>query len=102
MSSRFSNLSKQQRQFFFFGLPFLVTMVGSTFMLGQLTQTKYDLHDKKVMAQVSKEEELKLDANRKKLNLQEEYFKLAENERDWDMVRVPRPKGVEEPVFRQS
>ncbi|KAJ3062875.1 hypothetical protein HDU99_005073, partial [Rhizoclosmatium hyalinum] len=77
-------LSKQQRQFFFFGMPFLATMVGATAMLSNLTQTKFDLKDKKVQA-VSKEEELKLDANRKRLNLQEEYFKLAENEKDWDM-----------------
>ncbi|KAI9351191.1 cytochrome c oxidase assembly protein COX16-domain-containing protein [Obelidium mucronatum] len=99
--SRLAKLSKQQRQFLFFGFPFLVTMVGSTAMLGSLTQTKYDLHDQKVKT-VSKEEELKLDSNRKKLNLQEEYFKLAANDRDWDMVRVPRPKGVEEPVFTKE
>ncbi|TPX65884.1 lipoyl(octanoyl) transferase [Chytriomyces confervae] len=100
MSQHFRKLSKQQRQFLFFGLPFLTTMVGSTVMLGQLTQTRYDLNDKKVQA-VSKEEELKLDSNRKRLNLQEEYFKLAANEgKDWDYVRVPRPAGIEEPIFK--
>ncbi|KAJ3059671.1 hypothetical protein HDU98_004362 [Podochytrium sp. JEL0797] len=93
------NLTKGQRQFFFFGLPFLATMVASTAILGSLGQTKFDLKDKKVQA-VSKEEELKLDSKRKRLNLQEEYFKLIENEQDWDMVRVPRPKGTEEPVFK--
>ncbi|KAJ3228512.1 hypothetical protein HDU81_006140 [Chytriomyces hyalinus] len=102
MSQYFRKLSKQQRQFLFFGLPFLTTMVGSTAMLGQLTQTRYDLNDKKVQA-VSKEEELKLDSNRKRLNLQEEYFKLAANEgKDWDYVRVPRPAGIEEPIFKRA
>ncbi|KAJ3195657.1 Cytochrome oxidase assembly [Entophlyctis luteolus] len=98
----FRTLSKQQRHFVFFGLPFLATMVASTQVLASLMQTKFDLKDKKTET-LSKEEALKLDTNRKKLDIQEEYFKLAQNEeQDWDMVRVPRPKGVDEPIFKKS
>ncbi|KAJ7233177.1 hypothetical protein C8J57DRAFT_1250050 [Mycena rebaudengoi] len=46
---------------------------------------------------VTKEEELKLQHDRKKFDIWEEYFRLsAKPEEDWDMKRVPRPKGTPE------
>ncbi|ORX98344.1 hypothetical protein K493DRAFT_214369 [Basidiobolus meristosporus CBS 931.73] len=90
-----------------FGVPFLTIIVGSSFLLTQMTQTRYDFHDNKVNAvniqyhhphQMSTEEKLKLDKNRRKFSLQEEYWRLqqeADEEEDWDIVRVERPANAE-------
>ncbi|EEB92304.1 hypothetical protein MPER_09212 [Moniliophthora perniciosa FA553] len=74
-------------------------------------QTRYDLHDQKVKQArnhldqhckeritemvVSKEQELKLDGNRRKFDIREEYFKLSADE-DWEPKRIQRPKGLPE------
>lgn len=77
-----------------FGVPFLLIMVGASYGLTIFTQTRYDLHDKKVKnvrisialitlklltlssvsIQVTKEQELNLNQNRKKFDIREEYF----------------------------
>ena len=74
----------------YFGVPFILIIVGASFGLQTFTQTRYDLHDQKVsqvcllpsvvkshvlMAlQVTKEAALGLDKNRRKLDIREEYF----------------------------
>jgi cytochrome c oxidase assembly protein subunit 16 len=60
------------------------------------TQTRYDIHDQKVK-QVTKEQELNLDRNRKRFDIREEYFRLsaAANE-NWEPKRIQRPKGLPE------
>jgi hypothetical protein len=79
-----------------FGVPFLLIMVAASFGMTTFTQTRYDMHDQKVKhvrrlyvpdprlfkrylireryLQVTKEQELKLDQNRKKFDIREEYF----------------------------
>ncbi len=75
-----------------FGIPFILLMVSASYGLTTFTQTRYDLHDQKVqhvrtifrriysytflirLVQVTKEQELKLDKNRKKFDIREEYF----------------------------
>jgi hypothetical protein len=83
-----------------FGVPFLLVMVGASFGLQAFTQTRYDLHSQKVtqvrtpplpplfdmylfiihhsswslFIQMSREQELGLDRNRKKFDAREEYF----------------------------
>ncbi|PPQ75701.1 hypothetical protein CVT26_001742 [Gymnopilus dilepis] len=79
-----------------FGVPFCLLMVAASFGLTTFTQTRYDLHDKKVK-NVSKEEELKLNKRRKKFDIREEYFRLSAGmEDDWEQKRIPRPAGVPE------
>ncbi|CAE6529497.1 unnamed protein product [Rhizoctonia solani] len=79
----------------YFGLPFILLMVGGSFALSTFTQTRYDLHEKKV-SQVSKEEELHMSKNRRHVDIREEYFRLqAQDDEDWEPVRVPRPPGSE-------
>ncbi|KIK01284.1 hypothetical protein K443DRAFT_678539 [Laccaria amethystina LaAM-08-1] len=79
-----------------FGVPFVLLMVVASYGLSTVTQTRYDLHDQKVK-HVTKEQELKLDRNRKKFDIREEYFKLsAQAEEEWEPRRIPRPKGVPE------
>ncbi|TFK62494.1 hypothetical protein BDN72DRAFT_848592, partial [Pluteus cervinus] len=79
-----------------FGIPFLLLMVAASYGLSTITQTRYDLHDQKVK-QLTKEQELKLNKNRKKFDIREEYFRLsaAANE-DWEPKRIQRPKGLPE------
>ncbi|KAJ7437109.1 cytochrome c oxidase assembly protein COX16-domain-containing protein [Mycena galericulata] len=107
--SRINTLVKKQP--LLFGVPFILLMVATSYGLAAVTQTKYDLRDQRVKqvrvtssllqvltpAQVTKEQELKLEHNRKKFDIREEYFRLsAQPEEEWDMKRVPRPKGTPE------
>lgn len=77
-----------------FGVPFLLVMVGASFGLQTFTQTRYDLQSQKVtqvrrgvsyhtpprlhhihrLVQMSREQELGLDKDRKKFDVREEYF----------------------------
>ncbi|KAJ7484074.1 cytochrome c oxidase assembly protein COX16-domain-containing protein [Mycena galericulata] len=92
--SRLNTLVKKQP--LLFGVPFILLMVATSYGLAAVTQTKYDLRDQRVK-QVTKEQELKLEHNRKKFDIREEYFRLsAQPEEEWDMKRVPRPKGTPE------
>ncbi|KAI9494005.1 cytochrome c oxidase assembly protein COX16-domain-containing protein [Zychaea mexicana] len=85
----------KKRPFILFGLPFIAIIVGGSFGLSQLTQTRYDHRDMR-HRKVAKEEALGMDQNRRKLSLQEEYWRLqAKTEEDWDQVRIDRPEGVE-------
>lgn len=65
--------SLQRRPFILFGLPFLGLVVFSSYALEKFTKTRYDYHNTKVQS-VSKEEQLKMDKNRKRVDLKEEYY----------------------------
>ncbi|KAG2226685.1 hypothetical protein INT45_001032 [Circinella minor] len=85
----------KKRPFLFFGLPFIAIIIGGSFGLSQLTQTRYDHRDMR-HKKVAKEEALGMDKNRRKLSLQEEYWRLqAKTDEDWEQVRIDRPEGVE-------
>ena len=56
----------------FFGLPLMIPIVGGSFALSYLTQTRYDLYDSK-NKKVDKEEKLLLSKDRRQVNLQKEY-----------------------------
>ncbi|KAI8099203.1 cytochrome c oxidase assembly protein COX16-domain-containing protein [Halteromyces radiatus] len=86
----------KKHPFVLFGLPFIAVIVGGSFGLAQLTQTRYDHRDLR-HRKVAKEEALGMDKNRRPLSIQEEYFRLqAKTEEDWEQVRVKRPPGVDE------
>lgn len=75
----------------YFGVPFVLLMVVGSFALSTFTQTRYDLHEKRV-TQISKEQELHMSKNRRHVDIREEYFRLqAKEDEDWEPVRVPRP-----------
>ncbi|KAA1469169.1 hypothetical protein DENSPDRAFT_834736 [Dentipellis sp. KUC8613] len=79
-----------------FGVPFLLIIVGASFGLQSFTQTRYDLQAQRI-TQMSKEQELGLDKDRKKFDIREEYFKLsAAGEDEWEPKRIARPKGLPE------
>lgn len=116
--SAFSRLipSIRRRPFLLFGLPFTLTIVSAAYGLSYLTETRYEYNATKVSA-LSKEEELGMKKDRRKIDLREEYFKLgggaggraggvgssgggggqdADAWDNWEPKRVPRPEGTEE------
>ncbi|KAJ2760867.1 Cytochrome oxidase assembly [Coemansia nantahalensis] len=93
--SRMQRLSNKH-PFLCVGLPFLVAVVGGSFVLLPSQQTKYELQDKRV--RLATLEEAK--GERRKFNIQEEYFRMqtAGTWGEWEPKRVARPPE-EEPVF---
>ena len=62
--------------FLLFGLPFIFTMVAGSFVLTPATALRYERHDRKVK-QMSKEEELGIGKDRRRVDINEEYYRLA-------------------------
>ncbi|KAI9874775.1 MAG: Cytochrome oxidase assembly [Pleopsidium flavum] len=82
-----------------FGLPFLATMVAGSFFLTPATALRYEKHDRKVR-QLSKEEELGIGRDRRKVDLNEEYYRLAAKDLDdWDQKRVKRLPGEHDGIL---
>ncbi|KAJ2284718.1 Cytochrome oxidase assembly, partial [Coemansia sp. RSA 2706] len=96
-TSKLERLSKKH-PFLCVGLPFLMAVIGGTFVLLPLQQTKYEVNDRKVQS-VSLEK-LQSMKKKKKFDIQEEYFKMkAEGVwGEWEPKRVARPPE-EEPVW---
>lgn len=91
----------RRRPFLLFGLPFITILVVGSFALSGVTQTRYDLRNSKVQA-LSKEDELKMNKNRKKVDIREEYYRLkakdteTKNLDDWENKRIARLPGQAE------
>ncbi|KXN74112.1 hypothetical protein CONCODRAFT_32552, partial [Conidiobolus coronatus NRRL 28638] len=82
----------RKHPFLFFGLPFISIIVGASFFMTRFTQTRYDYQKTRTQI-VSQEQSLKIDKDRKKFNIQEEYWRLMEKQDeldDWDNKRVYR------------
>jgi len=62
-----------RRPFLLFGLPFITTMVLGSFFLTPATAIRYEKHDRKVR-QLTKEEELGIGKDRRRVDLKEEYY----------------------------
>lgn len=59
--------------FALFGLPFIATMVAGSFFLTPATAIRYEKHDRRVQ-RVSKDEELGIGKNARKVDMKEEYY----------------------------
>lgn len=59
--------------FALFGLPFIATMVLGSFFLTPATALRYERHDRKVK-QLTKDEELGIGENKRKIDMKEEYY----------------------------
>lgn len=59
--------------FALFGLPFIATMLLGSFFLTPATALRYERYDRKVR-QLTKEEELGIGKDRRKVDLSEEYY----------------------------
>ncbi|KAI9152577.1 Cytochrome oxidase assembly [Blastocladiella emersonii ATCC 22665] len=86
----------RQRPFLLFGLPLIGILVGGSFALAHLTETKVEYNSSRVQ-KLSQEQRLALDGKkRKSFDIREEYFRLHSGSSpdaldDWDMVPVQKP-----------
>ena len=68
-------------------------MVAGSFFLTPATALRDEKHDRKVK-QMSKEEELGIGKDRRKVDINEEYYRLAAKDLDsWEQKRVERLPG---------
>ncbi|OLY83926.1 Cytochrome c oxidase assembly protein COX16, mitochondrial [Smittium mucronatum] len=84
--------------FVFVGIPFIFSTVGGSFLLLPMQKTRYELGDTTIKAE--KENVPTQNRVKKRLNMQEEYFRLQQEGEwdDYDIKRVAR-KPEHEPVF---
>ncbi|CAD6502045.1 BgTH12-02288 [Blumeria graminis f. sp. triticale] len=79
--------------FLLFGLPFLATMVAGSFFLTPVTAVRYEKHDRKVR-RMTREEALGIGKSGRKVDMKEEYYRLAAKDLDdWQQIRVKRLPG---------
>lgn len=100
-----SQASQQYRQvvakhpFLLFGLPFISVMVLGSFFLTPATALRYERHDRKVQT-TTKEEALSVGRNKRKIDMKEEYYRLAAKDIDnWEQRRVERLPGEHDGVL---
>ena len=62
-----------KRPFMLFGLPFIATMVAGSFFLTPATAVRYEKHDRRVQ-QMTKDEELGIGKDRRRVDMNEEYY----------------------------
>ncbi|KAI9729763.1 MAG: Cytochrome oxidase assembly [Cirrosporium novae-zelandiae] len=85
--------SLNRHPFLLFGLPFITIIVASSFLLTPATALRFEKHDRKVR-QLSQEEAIGLGKNRRKVDINEEYYRLAAKDLDdWEQKRVERLPG---------
>ncbi|KAI9885333.1 MAG: Cytochrome oxidase assembly [Watsoniomyces obsoletus] len=87
--------------FLLFGLPFLATIVGASFLVTPFTAMRYERHDRKVR-RMTREEELSLGkgVGKRKVDVKEEYYRLAAKDLDdWEQRRVKRLPGEPDGVL---
>jgi len=88
-----------KRPFLLFGLPFIATMVAGSFFLTPATAIRYEKHDRKVR-RMSKEEALGIGKDARKVDMKEEYYRLAAKDLDdWEQKRVKRLPGEHDGVI---
>jgi cytochrome c oxidase assembly protein subunit 16 len=98
LASRYrSSLTKHP--FLLFGLPFITTMIAGSFFLTPATAVRYEKHDRRVR-RMSKEEELGIGKSGRKVDMKEEYYRLAAKDLDdWEQKRVKRLPGEHDGVI---
>jgi cytochrome c oxidase assembly protein subunit 16 len=85
--------SLARHPFLLFGLPFIATMVAGSFFLTPATAIRYEKHDRRVR-RLTKEEELGLGKAGRRVDMKEEYYRLAAKDLDdWEQKRVKRLPG---------
>ncbi|KAJ4386407.1 Cytochrome oxidase assembly [Gnomoniopsis smithogilvyi] len=88
-----------KRPFLLFGLPFMAIIVAGSFVLTPATAIRYERHDRKVR-QMTKEEELGVGKTGRKVDIKDEYYRLAAKDLDdWEQKRVKRLPGENDGVL---
>ncbi|KAK0703557.1 cytochrome c oxidase assembly protein COX16-domain-containing protein [Lasiosphaeria miniovina] len=87
-----------KRPFLLFGLPFLTVIVGGSFALTPATAIRYERQDRKVR-QMTRDEELGVGKTKRKVDMKDEYYRLAAKDIDnWEQRRVKRLAGESDGV----
>ncbi|KAM5348883.1 hypothetical protein ACJ41O_008706 [Fusarium nematophilum] len=85
--------------FLMFGLPFMAVIVAGSFVLTPATAVRYERYDRKVR-QMTKDEELNVRRSPRKVDMKEEYYRLAGKDLDnWEQKRVERLPGENDGVL---
>ncbi|KAI0204130.1 cytochrome c oxidase assembly protein COX16-domain-containing protein [Astrocystis sublimbata] len=85
--------------FLLFGLPFISVIVGASFVLTPATAIRYERQDRRVR-QLTTEEELGVGKAGRKVNLKDEYYRLAAKDLDdWEQRRVKRLPGEHDGII---
>lgn len=88
-----------KRPFLLFGLPFISIIVAGSFVLTPATAVRYEKHDRKVR-QMTREEELGVGRQGRKVDIRDEYYRLAAKDLDdWEQKRVKRLTGESDGVL---
>ncbi|KAI6089700.1 cytochrome c oxidase assembly protein COX16-domain-containing protein [Hypoxylon rubiginosum] len=88
-----------KRPFLMFGLPFMSIIVAGSFVLTPATAVRYEKHDRRVR-QMTKEEELGVGKGGRRVNIKDEYYRLAAKDLDdWEQKRVKRLPGETDGVL---
>jgi cytochrome c oxidase assembly protein subunit 16 len=66
-------IALSKHPFLLFGLPFVATMVAGSFFLTPATALRYEKNDRRVQ-QMNKDEELGIGKDRRKVDMNEEYY----------------------------
>ncbi|KAL6865568.1 Cytochrome oxidase assembly [Amphichorda felina] len=86
--------------FLSFGLPFLAVIIAGSFVLTPAAAIRYERHDRKVR-QMTKEEELNVRRAPRRVDMREEYYRLAGRDlEDWEQKRVERLPGESDGILR--
>ncbi|KAK0342726.1 Cytochrome oxidase assembly [Friedmanniomyces endolithicus] len=98
LAARYRN-ALARHPFALFGLPFIATMVLGSFFLTPATALRYERHDMKVR-QVTEDERLGIGKDKRRIDMKEEYYKLAAKDLDnWEQKRVKRLPGEHDGVL---
>ncbi|KAL7800154.1 cytochrome c oxidase assembly protein COX16 [Trichoderma ceciliae] len=85
--------------FLTFGLPFIAVIVAGSFVLTPATAIRYEKHDRKVR-QLTKDEELNVRRAARKVDMKDEYYRLAGRDLDnWEQKRVERLPGESDGIL---
>ncbi|KAI0455721.1 cytochrome c oxidase assembly protein COX16-domain-containing protein [Xylaria acuta] len=88
-----------KRPFLLFGLPFMSVIVAGSFVLTPATAIRYERHDRKVR-QLTRDEELGVGKAGRKVNIKDEYYRLAAKDLDdWEQKRVKRLAGENDGIL---
>ncbi|GAW15632.1 hypothetical protein ANO14919_050510 [Xylariales sp. No.14919] len=85
--------------FLLFGLPFISIIIAGSFALTPATAIRYERHDRKVR-QLTRDEELGVGKGGRKINIKDEYYRLAAKDLDdWEQKRVKRLPGENDGIL---
>ncbi|KAK0387691.1 hypothetical protein NLU13_3936 [Sarocladium strictum] len=86
--------------FLTFGLPFMAVIVAGSFVLTPATAVRYERQDRKVR-QMTREEELGIRRGARKVDMRDEYNRLAGTKdlENWEQKRVKRLPGENDGIL---